>query len=245
MNISIELLKSKLDEDGVVVIPNIFTEDQIQKYRQEYNDIYNILMDKIKDMPHNTRDYITSFDKKINSRKKYWIYEGTPILEVAKGRYDFTWGMDKGVFSDSEYKEIPIVMELVRAGLKCDIKQYYGAISSLPDSDSGPWHRDTYPLFDNDEFGEITTRLPPFYYVLLIPLVEMDINNGTTEFIIGSHKKTYQETISENLEHVQMKVPIGSVILFDGRIYHRGRENLTQCDRATLVQGFTKIWYTD
>jgi ectoine hydroxylase-related dioxygenase (phytanoyl-CoA dioxygenase family) len=37
----------------------------------------------------------------------------------------------------------------------------------------------------------------PFYFNVLLPLVRLTKENGSTEFILGSHKSTYNESIDK------------------------------------------------
>ena len=241
----IDAFEAKLVTDGVVVIPNVFSLDEIASYRGEYDRLFAHLLEQTKVLPKKSLEYISAFEKKAYGTKHYWDYEGTQILELAPGRYDFTWGMDQDVFASEHFQNQEPVRTLMNRLLAPDFTHMSGALPSMSSSANGPWHRDTYPLFSNDDHGYVTTGLPEFYYTILIPLVKLTKENGTTEFIVGSHKKTYQQAVSENLPHFQADVEPGSVIVFNGKIYHRGRENKTDVDRPVLYQVYHKKWYND
>ena len=85
--------------------------------------------------------------------------------------------------------------------------------------------------------------MSPFYFTILIPLVNLNKLNGTPEFIIGSHKKTYKE--SKKDIHEQFNVNIGDAIIFDGRIFHRGRANNSDNSRPIIYIVIHRNWYTE
>lgn len=90
----------------------------------------------------------------------------------------------------------------------------------------------------------IDIRLPAFYYTVLIPLVPMTMENGATEFIPGSHKMPCQEAIDSDQRFHAVAEP-GSIVVFDGRICHRGLSNESPDDRTVLYMVWTKKWYND
>jgi ectoine hydroxylase-related dioxygenase (phytanoyl-CoA dioxygenase family) len=78
-------------------------------------------------------------------------------------------------------------------------------------------------------------------------LVPIGVENGATEFIPGSHKMTCKESImidTNNRFQASIKeFDLGSIIVFDGRICHRGLRNLTDKNRTVLYMVWTKKWY--
>ena len=64
-----------------------------------------------------------------------------------------------------------------------------------------------------------------------------------TEFILGSHKMTYKET--QGKEHFMRNVKAGSVVVFDGRIFHRARKHSCSVDREIIYLVFHRDWYKD
>ena len=102
------------------------------------------------------------------------VYEhpdGEELLRVAPGRYDFTSGMGSGCFGDSSFHEPPLVAALMARLLKERYSHYAGGLPSVSASSDGPWHRDTYDLFG--DFGNVDCKLPPFYFNILVPLVDL------------------------------------------------------------------------
>ena len=76
-----------------------------------------------------------------------------------------------------------------------------------------------------------------------MPLVELTPDNGSTEFVQGSHRLTYAE--AEDKPHLQFRMAPGSAIIFDGRIFHRGRRNKSSESMPVLYQVYTRDWYND
>src|SRR5262249_51996570 len=146
---------------------------------------------QIQTLPRLEDDYISAFEGIYRQKKGHWqTPEGHTIIELAKGRYDFDVGMDEGLFASDEFMNPNILKRLMKRLLRRDYKHSAGALPSLSASGDGPWHRDTFPISDN---GDEETKLMPFYYTVLIPLVKLTKENGSTVFIPGSHKLVYEE----------------------------------------------------
>ena len=47
------------------------------------------------------------------------------------------------------------------------------------------------------------------------------------------------------LELKQLEVPLGSVLIFDGKINHRGKGNNSNDERPCIYQVYHKKWYND
>ena len=83
----------------------------------------------------------------------------------------FTWTCPQ-ISNCPRFFNHPLVMSLAWRLLKCDWTHYCGALPSYSahtsgGSEFGPWHRDTYSLFQNEEQD---AALPPFYLTLIVPL---------------------------------------------------------------------------
>lgn len=173
------------------------------------------------------------------------------VIEISPGRYDYVYGMNDDerypIFNSNEYCCPSILSELMDTLLVADYKSYSGCLPSDGKSNDGPWHRDTYILFDDES---IDIKLPPYYYTVLIPLVPIGVENGATEFMPGSHKMTCKDSMaiddSNDSNRFQASIKesdLGSIIVFDGRICHRGLRNLTDQNRTVLYMVWTKKWY--
>ncbi len=248
----IDEYSNTLDETGVVVIPNVFSPEQIETFIAESQKAFEKVKVTVENSTGKQRDYITAFDKVYHNRKYYYDdHEGNPsIIELAKGRYDFGLNGNHGIFASDSFLNPEPIKKLMKTKLGTQYTTFAGAVPAVPQSDDGLWHRDIYPLFDNGE--ELTGSyddsievkiMPPFYYTLLIPLGKMTANNGATEFIPGSHRLTYEE--AKDIPRFQSDIEVGSVLLFDGRVFHRGRANQTNDSRMVLYQVYNRKWYND
>ncbi len=248
---NIEEYSKQLDNDGIVIIPNVFTPTQLKNFDAAATEQFNEVKKIVSKYSNQETEYITAFDKIYYNKKViYDANDGTKIIELAKGRYDFTLNTTSGIFSSDEFLNPQPVEKLIKLKLKSQYSQHAGAVPAVPCSDNGPWHRDTYPLFDegdglNENYDDTieVKMMPPFYFTMLIPLKTISPLNGSTEFILASHKKSYAE--AKDFPRLHSEVEAGSVILFDGRIFHRGRENQTAEPRMVLYKVYHKNWYND
>lgn len=220
-----EKIHQQLQKDGVVIIPDVYDSKTISKMQEKYNELWNKIS---KTLPS-----LKKYDD------KYW-FKGTEVLDLAKGRFDFHWGMDKGIFAKKKFLKPYPVEQLMQAELKSDYDCYAGALPSIGKSDHGNWHRDVYSLF-NDENLELS--LPTFYFTILIPLVEITMENGPTEFLVGSHKLPKNKF--NTCDSLYGVAKLGSIIICNGMTYHRGTKNTTDADRSMLYLIYHKNWYND
>lgn len=128
--------------------------------------------------------------------------------------------------------------------LKREYTHYAGALPSTVSSDAGPWHRDTYDLFDGDS---VDVTLPPYYFTVLIPLVPLTAENGATEIIVGSHRVPAEQCKSDAAKNNRFQALCnpGSIVVFDGRCCHRGLPNTSSEARTVLYMVWHKNWYND
>lgn len=54
---------------------------------------------------------------------------------------------------------------------------------------------------------------------------------------------TYDE--AKNKEYIRMNLDLGDIIIFDGRIFHRGRENKSDKPRPVLYNIVHRSWYME
>ena len=229
-----------LEYDGVSVIKNVYNREQINNLIKLSQSKYNYFINNQDKMKLQTYDYYTHFDKEYCDKKNYYEYNDLKIIELAKGRYDISFSTD---LLDS-----PIINDVIDHFIKKEKKMNYGLLTSEIDSKEGQWHRDTVNLNgDPDNNGNyddsIVHNIRPFYFTILIPLVPLTKENGSTEFIKGSHKLTYNEI--NNCEHIQLDTEIGDIIIFDWKIFHRGRKNNSQKSRPILYNIIYRSWYSE
>ena len=71
----------------------------------------------------------------------------------------------------------------------------------------------------------------------------LELENLKWIIITRSHRLTYKESIQN--KHIQFNTNIGDAIIFDGRIFHRGRANNSEEDRPVIYNMIHRNWYTE
>lgn len=214
----------KMTQDGVIVLENLITPNNIQTLTEEINHIRSIVMQKINAMPRPLPTYSDIAERQLN-------------------RLDYRCG-----FSADIFKQVikPIFSWIKEISPLIDFRHYWGAIPSLGGSGPTDMHRDVYPILNTCQGNELSTydiQLPPYYLTVFIPLVEITPANGPTEFVKGSHL----EKIANDKEgeiYAPLVTP-GDVVIFDGRTLHRGTPNHTPHEKLIAYITFVANWYHD
>ena len=233
----------ELDEYGVTVLKSVYKPDEMLELYELSQKIHKEAVDYISKNPkYDNYKYYTHFEKERCSVKKNYEIENLDILEIVKGRYDINCKkFNKKVNSK--------ITDIVKNFISKQYTVNWGLLTSDVNSNDGPWHRDVVNIDgESDEYGNyddsnMVHNFQPFYYTILIPLVSLDKHNGTPEFILGSHKLTYSESIKS--EHVRLDTNLGDVIIFDGRIFHRGCANNSDKARPVLYNVIKRNWYVE
>jgi len=108
------------------------------------------------------------------------------------------------------------------------------AMSPQPGVDPQGLHRDDghYPL---------ARPRPPFIANSLIALDDFTQENGATRIAPGSHKRT--EDIKPNTDVIFAEMPAGSLLVFDGALWHAGGGNRTKDQRRRSINlNFNLSW---
>ena len=83
-----------------------------------------------------------------------------------------------------------------------------------------------------------------FLFTVLIPItVPVTMDNGPTEFMVGSHREPAQNY--DSLEKAKSGCPLGSALVFNGKLNHRGTANKSSEDRPVIYRVYHKRWYND
>ena len=90
-------------------------------------------------------------------------------------------------------------------------------MTALPGSAAQTWHS------DNSSRG----------LTILVPLVDFTAANGATQVLVGSHSKDYARVAQQGAQVVQ--APVGAIVAYDSRAFHRGLGNLTDEPRPALI----------
>jgi tetratricopeptide (TPR) repeat protein len=132
---------------------------------------------------------------------------------------------------------LPMIQQIL--GDEC-VLGAFTAVISLPGSRDQRIHKDHPALFPDTESH---FSVPSFTAQIIIPLVELDANTGTTRVFKGSHKVHTEDC--ERLGYQDPVVPLGSCLLIDYRCAHRGIGNRSQQVRPILTLIFNRPWFHD
>jgi ectoine hydroxylase-related dioxygenase (phytanoyl-CoA dioxygenase family) len=157
---------------------------------------------------------------------------------------------------DQQFHCPPVIHALLSESMGCAGWQLNscGFMPVIPQAKAGQWHRDTRSMFhwNTEAEGDANkadildvTRLPDYYFTLVVNLNEMtEEEGGETQFILGSHKTGILEA-AENGKFAKNTAPkAGDALLFNGKIIHRGRQNnSTHKVRHALYVVYSAPWY--
>jgi ectoine hydroxylase-related dioxygenase (phytanoyl-CoA dioxygenase family) len=217
-------LVSSLHQHGVVICRNMINKANLNIIANEVNSIRNIVSNRISSLQRPLKNY-------------------SDIAERELGRFDYRCGFTADVFNQLAD---PISRIIQKASPTIDFRHYWGVIPSLGGSGPTPMHRDVYPILNTtagDNLDRLDLELPPYYFTVLIPLVDITMQNGPTEFIKGSHRVAVVDMESATIDAPLSKP--GDVIIFDGRIMHRGSANNTTHERIIAYITYVANWYHD
>lgn len=154
----------------------------------------------------------------------------------------------------------PIILQVIRSILGEDvICSFFASDTALSGSQYQQAHSDVPPLFPEDNLS-----LPPFCYVVNIPLVDFRPDNGPTEiWPYGTHlvgdpgvvplpdftriqelrESPLGRFTEEEMSPKQVITPAGSVVIRDIRMWHRGTPNRSNEPRPMMALVYNRPWY--
>lgn len=128
---------------------------------------------------------------------------------------------------------------------------FYSGNTALPSESRQPVHADGGQLWPN-----LPVATPAFGFVVNVPLVEMNAENGSTEIWPGTHLDTSVYMLEdikvkpEALERrrretppIQPEVRAGSILIRDIRLWHAGMPNRTSLPRPMIAMIHWAAWY--
>lgn len=241
----IDSIEQTLLTDGAVCLNNIFDADMVSALIRGHDAVLAGLDAKMVGLDRKEATYLNGFDDhghKQYEKQGYWsLSDGTKVLDVGKGRLDFTYGLDHGVFAEPKFHSPPALSAILSRMLKADYTHYIGAVPSRTRSENGFLHRDTYSLFDDEA---LDASLPAFYYTVLMPLCDITEELGPTEIHLGSHRCGLRAG-KECPTAAGYPLKAGDALIFDGRCLHRGLANQSSNLRRVLYAVWHKKWYND
>jgi len=176
--------------------------------------------------------------------KRYDVYhrdqEYPDALHVGDKRNMISIAVSGPVNDPAVYAN-PIVQPVINALLGQDfILGSVVAVTSLPEAMDQEFHIDMPLLFGEDDLG---VQVPPYCLTFVVPLVDMNAENGTTAFYPGTHKSILEDPSA--LDPVFPEVPVGDAILFDARVWHYGTANKSAAPRPVFYNTYQRPWFRD
>ncbi len=138
-------------------------------------------------------------------------------------------------FVDEELLDPEPLRQLLSPLLGDDyIVQSYGAVLAMPGAAPQQLHRD-YSLLYNPAIG---VNLPPYAFTVVVPLVPITADNGSTALVLDSHRLGDGETYAPY-------PPLGGCYLWDYRLFHGGLRNNSKTTRPILYLVYARPWFVD
>jgi|GEM_PF-468918 len=116
----------------------------------------------------------------------------------------------------------------------------FTAVASLAGAPDMRVHKDHPALFPDDS---VSSQLPTFAITVLLPLLGMTAEMGTTRVIKGSHRKSSED--SALLPHQDPLATAGSCLLMDYRLTHQGLANRSKQVRPVFSLVYNRPWFRD
>jgi ectoine hydroxylase-related dioxygenase (phytanoyl-CoA dioxygenase family) len=95
--------------------------------------------------------------------------------------------------------------------------------------------QEAQPLHADDGSIALPRPHPTVVCVALWALTDFDHTNGATRLVPGSHQRDRRPAKGEQEEHVEAEMPAGSVLLYDGSLWHGGGTNASDGRRVGIV----------
>ncbi len=149
----------------------------------------------------------------------------------------------EGVFAQREVISNPVLLPFLESVLGADfILAAMSAVASFPGAPDQHLHRDATMLFGPDNTAD--TALPVYSITVLVPLINFTKETGCTRVWPGSHKIAGREA-GLAVGSLDPEVHVGSVLISDGRVLHRGAANRSDKLRPLFYTTFHRSWYRD
>lgn len=153
------------------------------------------------------------------------------------GRSEFNFDPTLAVFGKEGLFRSTLLVHVVRGvlGARC-VVETGGFVRSESGAKEQRWHQDVPHLF------AAGPHLPPHFIAVFVPAVDVDAANGPTEFRVGTHIRANVATVASE---IAIPCSVGSAVIFDGRVFHRGQPNASDGDRDVIFVNLTRHWFRD
>ncbi len=207
-------------EHGTLWLENVLAADFVNCLREAYTDRY------------------LSLSRKTLS-KRYAVVGDKRFMITVKIKPPFN---SPALFAN------PIVMPIMERllGSDCTISSF-GSVVAMPGAGPQSVHFDYPPLFESEA---VCASLPPHAITLVVPLVDLDTETGTTAIWEGSHSQAGSreqlQRLAKEESFAGATMPfakIGDVYLMDFRLIHAGMANRSAIARPILYIVYRRPWF--
>jgi ectoine hydroxylase-related dioxygenase (phytanoyl-CoA dioxygenase family) len=159
----------------------------------------------------------------------------------------------KGRFNQPEVYANNALMPILQTLLSDSMRiASFGSVVALPGADDQAIHLDHPPLFGTAIDSHTADAIPPYALTMVIPLVNLNADTGTTAIWEGSHRgperferlKTLMQTPDFGDASLPMAVQ-GDAYLMDYRVIHGGTANTGDHARPVLYIVYSRRWFRD
>lgn len=110
-------------------------------------------------------------------------------------------------------------------------------VSSLSSIDIGPGET-PQPIHADDQLIPLPKPHPPLVCNTMWALTDFTEANGATRIIPGSHLRDHSPNPLEHYDSVAAEMPRGSVLVWDGALWHGGGANTTEERRVGIAMNY-------
>ncbi len=132
---------------------------------------------------------------------------------------------------------LPLLFELLGEGM---ILNSFGMILAWPGAEAQAVHIDHPPLFES---LDLHANLPPYAVTLLVPLLDMNQENGATQMCLGSHRLSADQ--EPTTAPCVVEASLGACVLMDFRLWHGGTPVTGGNPRPLLYIVYSRPWFRD
>jgi len=210
----IKVAQSLFEASGVLLINNLFSKSLITRLYRSFVETYQPYFED--------KEYIDA-------------------LEVGDKRKMLTIDFKKPFNNPNLYGNLflmYLMRELLGEGF---VLGSFGAVISLPGSKHQHIHRDHPSLFGDEE---LDLKIPSFAITVVVPLIELTPETGSTRVWKGSHRMSRSIDLDPETSFVPF-VPTGSCYLMDYQLLHGGTPNISNEVRPILYITYYRSWFQE
>ena len=216
-------IRSALVKSGVAELHHLLPASKVDAWRAEaatrYDDICSLLRAK----------GIDPEKDKVRQRE---------VMRRSPGRLDVRFEPDTDPGWWLELKRDPLIAEVLASLLGADYRYLFsGVVVAQPGARVQHTHRDG----GSGLFPEQPLPMPAYAISLFVPLDGFGPEYGPTEFFPGK----WLVDPAEDDQSICANLKVGSALLFDYRIPHRGGENRSSQNRTYMYSVLARPWFGD